>query len=153
MAISIAVEDPDQPGIRAMLEAGDAYYASLYPAESNHMVDVDGLRRPEVVFLVAREEGRVLGCGAIVRSEDDSAEIKRMFVAPTARGRGLGKQLLQKLEAVAIEHGAQVLRLETGVKQPEALSLYRSAGFVEIGPFGSYKPDPLSVFMEKPLNR
>ena len=74
-----------------------------------------------------------------------------MFVSPAARGRKLGRRLLQKLEAVAAERGATKLRLETGGKQPEALALYASSGFVEIGPFGKYGPDPLSIFMEKPL--
>ena len=79
------------------------------------------------------------------------AEIKRMFVSPAARGNNIGRLLLQKLQAVAIERGINVLRLETGIKQPEALALYRSAGFVEIGPFAHYRPDELSVFMEKTL--
>ena len=87
-----------------------------------------------------------------MRPAEDWAEIKRMFVSPEARGRSLGRKLLQKLEAIAIEHRAALLRLETGVKQFEALALYRSAGFLEIGPFGSYRPDPCSVFMEKRIS-
>jgi putative acetyltransferase len=95
--------------------------------------------------------GRAVGCGAIVESKDGWAEIKRMFVSPLARGQNIGRRLLQKLEAAAVDKGVPLLRLETGIKQPEALALYRSAGFVEIGPFGKYAPDPLSLFMEKPL--
>jgi putative acetyltransferase len=72
-----------------------------------------------------------------------------MFVSPSARGLKLGRRLLERIEALASENGERLLRLETGAKQPEALALYRSAGFVEIGPFGSYRPDPLSLFMEK----
>ena len=143
------IETPDLPEIRALLEAGSAYMATLYPAESNHMLGVDALLRPEVTFVVARLDGRAVGCGAIVQSGDGWAELKRMFVSPAARGMKLGRLLLQKLESIAAEMGATLLRLETGVKQPEALALYRSAGFVEIGPFGDYGPDPLSVFMEK----
>jgi putative acetyltransferase len=63
----------------------------------------------------------------------------------------LGRRLLDEIEAIAVRNGERVLRLEAGAKQPEALALYRSAGFVEIGPFGDYRPDPLSLFMEKPL--
>jgi putative acetyltransferase len=74
-----------------------------------------------------------------------------MFVSPAARGMKLGRRLLLEIEAIAYQRGERLLRLETGAKQPEALALYRSAGFVEIGPFGSYRPDPLSLFMEKPL--
>lgn len=149
--IVLAVESPDQQEIHALLRASDTYMAQLYPAESNHMLDVSELSRPEVTFIVARSDGRAVGCGAIVESTDDWAEIKRMFVSPLARGQNIGRRLLQKLEATALDKGIPLLRLETGTKQPEALALYRSAGFVEIGPFGKYGPDPLSVFMQKSL--
>lgn len=145
----IDAENPDQPEVLALLAASDAYMASLYPAESNHLLDVAALQRPEVTFLVARLEGRALGCGALVDSGEGWAEIKRMFVSREARGLKLGRRLLGELEAVAVRRGVRLLRLETGAQQPEALALYRSAGFVEIGPFGSYRPDPLSLFMEK----
>jgi len=151
--IDLAIESPDQEEIHALLEASDTYMAELYPAESNHMLDVSALCRPEVTFIVARMDGRAVGCGAIVESMEGWAEIKRMFVSPRARGHNIGRRLLQKLEATAIEKGLPRLRLETGTKQPEALALYRSAGFVEIGPFGKYAPDPLSLFMEKRLQR
>ena len=150
--LQITIDNPRQPQILALLAASDAYMATLYPAESNHMLDVADLERPEVTFVVARVDGRALGCGAVVKAGEDWAEIKRMFVSPEARGRELGRQLLQKLETIAIDNGATLLRLETGVKQPEALLLYRSAGFVETAPFGQYSPDPLSVFMEKPIS-
>lgn len=150
-AIEIAVEDPDQPEIALLLQASDAYMASLYPAESNHMLDVASLRQPQVAFLVARVDGKAQGCGAVVDSGEGWAEVKRMFVAPAARGLKLGRRLLDEIGAIAIRRGARVLRLELGGLQPEALGLYRSAGFVEIGPFGAYRPDPLSIFMEKTL--
>ncbi len=145
----ITRENPDEPEIRALLAASDAYVATLYPAESNHMMDAESLKAAQVIFLVARVDGEAVGCAALVRSTDDWAEIKRMFVSPEARGHGLGRLLLQRLETLAIEHGVALLRLETGVKQHEALTLYRSAGYIEIEPFGQYQPDPLSIFMEK----
>lgn len=150
--IRIDIETPDQPEVTALLAASDAYMASLYPAESNHMLDLDALRRPEVAFLVARVDGRALGCGAVVSSGEGWAEVKRMFVSPQARGSKLGRRLLERLEAIARERGERWLRLETGAKQTEALALYRSAGFVETGPFGKYLPDPLSLFMQKDLS-
>ncbi len=149
--IVIELESPDQPEIHALLAASDAYMASLYPAESNHLLDIGALTRPEVKFLVARLHGHAVGCGAVVQSAD-WAELKRMFVSPAARGRNVGRLLLMRLEAIARATGVTRLRLETGIKQPEALGLYRSAGFVEIGPFGAYGPDPLSLFMEKRLH-
>ncbi len=148
--IVIELESPDQPEIHALLAASDAYMASLYPAESNHLLDIGALTRPEVKFLVARLHGHAVGCGAVVQSAD-WAELKRMFVSPAARGRTIGRLLLMRLETIARATGVTRLRLETGIKQPEALGLYRSAGFVEIGPFGVYGPDPLSLFMEKRL--
>ena len=149
--IEISVEDPAQPDVAPLLQASDAYMASLYPADSNHMLDVASLRQPQVAFLVARVDGKALGCGAVVDSGEGWAEVKRMFVSPAARGLKLGRRLLDEIEALAARRGARVLRLEMGGLQPEALGLYRSAGFVEIGPFGAYRPDPLSIFMEKIL--
>jgi putative acetyltransferase len=150
--LTFTLENPDQPEIRDLLVASDVYMAGLYPAESNHLLEVTALQRSNVQFLVARLDGAAVGCGAVVRSSGNWAELKRMFVSPAARGQKLGRQLLQHLETLARASGASLLRLETGIKQPEALALYRSAGFVEIEPFGSYLPDPLSLFMEKKLN-
>jgi putative acetyltransferase len=147
--LRLRIEDPDSPEVRALLESSDAYAASLYPAESNHMLDLQALRRPSVTFVVARLGAQAVGCGAIVRSGEDWVEIKRMFVDPAARGQQVGRRLLEKLEEIARESGATALRLETGIKQPEAIGLYRSCGFVEIAPFADYQPDPLSMFMEK----
>jgi putative acetyltransferase len=147
--LRLLIEDPDSPEVRALLEASDAYAASRYPAESNHMLDLQALRRPGVTFVVARLDGHAVGCGAIVHSGEDWVEIKRMFVDPAARGQQVGRRLLEKLEEIAREGGATALRLETGIKQPEAIGLYRSCGFVEIAPFADYQPDPLSMFMEK----
>ena len=73
-----------------------------------------------------------------------------MFVRPEARGRGIGRAILAAIEA-ALRGRVTILRLETGIKQEPAMRLYESAGFRRRGPFGSYRDDPLSVFMEKPL--
>ena len=150
-SLEIGVESPDQPEVAALLESSDGYMAALYPAESNHLLDIASLMRADVTFIVARIDGRAMGCGAVVDSGEGWAEIKRMFVSPAARGRRLGRRLLEKLEAIAGERGATKLRLETGGRQPEALALYASSGFVEIGPFGKYGLDPFSIFMEKPI--
>ena len=149
--VKIATEPAGQPEVAALLAQSDAYMASLYPPESNHLVDVATLMQPNVRFLVARCEGRAIGCGALVVAGDGSAEIKRMFVLPEARGRNVGRLILERLEDAARAASVTVIRLETGVHQPEAIGLYRAAGFVEIGPFGGYVSDPLSLFMEKRL--
>lgn len=149
--VSIAIETPDQPEVRALLEASDRYAAGLYPAESNHLVDVGELLAPEVSFFVARLGGRALACAGLVEKPGDYAEIKRMYVDEAARGSGLGRRLMAVLNDQAQRLGVAFLRLETGVHQPQALALYRGDGFSDTAPFGDYAPDPLSVFMEKRL--
>ncbi len=74
-----------------------------------------------------------------------------MRAEASLRGQGVGRQLLEHIETIALGQGLSLLRLETGVKQPEATSLYRAAGFHYIGPFGPYQAVPMSVFMEKRL--
>jgi len=147
----IHTETPDQPEVRAMLDRLDAYCAALYPAESNHLLDVAALVRDDVLFLVARDvAGAAVGCAALVRREG-YGEVKRMYVEEAGRGRGIGRKLLEQLLLFARMSGLQVLRLETGIHQPEAIALYERMGFVRCEPFGDYQPDPLSLFMEKTL--
>ncbi len=148
-AVAVSLEPPRQSAVIRLLELSDAYAASLYPAESNHMVDLSSLERPEVSFFVARRDDEIVGCCALVAASDGTAEIKRMFVDPEARGLKVGKLLLQALEARAAQVGLSEIRLETGIYQPEAIGLYKAAGYVERPPFGEYQPDPLSLFMEK----
>lgn len=150
--LQIVREDPDQPDVRALLRAAEAYSASLYPAESNHHLELEGLRADNVRFLVARRAGMALGCGALVAEQDGSGEIKSLWVDPAARGLNLGRRLLDAIERAAEREGLVTLRLETGISQHQALGLYRSAGYRQIEPFGPYQPDPLSVFMEKRLD-
>ena len=107
------------------------------------------------VVLVARDEaGVALGCGALRQLGDGTAEVKRMYVVPTARGRGTSKALLAELEAVAVARGWTTLRLETGPRQPEAIGLYERAGYRPIAAFGAYvgAPDAEdSLFYERVL--
>jgi putative acetyltransferase len=147
----INTESPDQPEIRALLARLDAYCAALYPAESNHLISIDELLQGDVLFLVARDvDGAAAGCAALV-NRDGYGEIKRMFVDEHQRGSGAGRQLMEHIGIFAAMCGLRTLRLETGVHQPAALALYERAGFVRCPPFGDYREDPLSVFMEKQL--
>lgn len=152
-AVTIAEESPRQPAVIRLLELSDAYAASLYPAESNHLVDLSQLEQPTVSFFVARRHGEIVGCCGLVEAGDGTAEIKRMFVDPEARGLKIGKLLVSALEAKAAKLGLTAIRLETGIHQPEAIGLYRASGYVERPPFGTYLPDPLSLFMEKPVRQ
>jgi putative acetyltransferase len=133
-----------------MIAALDAYHASLYPPDSNHNLGVDELERANIRFLVARQQGAAIACGAL-RVFTGYGEVKRMYVVPEARGRGVGACMLRHLEAVARAEGLAWLRLETGIAQAAALGLYTSMGFRDCAPFGDYVHDPLSRFLEKPL--
>jgi putative acetyltransferase len=148
--VGIAVERPVRADVEALLRASRAMMAGLYPPESRHGLDLSAYERPEVTLFVARDNGVAVGCGAFQLHDDGSAEVKSMFVSPDARGRGVGRAILAAIEAAA-RGRVSALRLETGVKQLPAISLYEAAGFVRRGPFGSYRDDPLSVFMEKVL--
>ena len=149
-SVTIAEESPLQAECRALLELSDAHANALYPPVSNHLVDAETLVAERVRFFVARADGRALGCAGF-RPKAGYAEIKRMYVDDGARGLGVGRALLGAVEAAARRDGIALLRLETGTLNHEALGLYRRAGYREIGPFGDYGPDPLSIFMEKSL--
>jgi len=147
--MNIQIESPDQADVRLLIENLDAYLASLYPAESNHLLDLAALQQDNVVFVVARDDdGSAVGCGALV-IKPPMAEVKRMFIRPDQRGRGTGRAILQFLERAAAQHQCLELLLETGVEQAEAIRLYERAGFERCGAFGGYVEDPLSVFMGK----
>jgi ribosomal protein S18 acetylase RimI-like enzyme len=99
------------------------------PAQDQDMIAPAGL------FLVATLHSEAVGCGGLKFHGDAPAEIKRMWVAPAARGLGLGRRLLSELEAHAAAHGVTVLRLETNGSLAEAISLYRTSGYREVDAF------------------
>jgi putative acetyltransferase len=147
----VSLERPDQPEVLRLIDELDAYQKPLYPPESHYGIDINALLQPHVVFAVARcATGEAVGCGAAV-IEHGWGELKRMYVRPSHRGAGIAQRIVALLESQAAQRGLALMRLETGVSQPEALRFYERAGYVRRGPFGGYGPDPLSVFMEKPL--
>jgi putative acetyltransferase len=149
--MNIQEERPDRPDVLRLLAQLNDYLGALYSAESNHLLDIGALLDEQVSFMVARDDvGAAVGCAAIVRHRN-SAELKRMFVDPSRRGQGIARQLLDALSARARAAGLARLTLETGFHQPQAIALYRRAGFAECMPFGAYQPDPLSLFMDKAL--
>ncbi|SRR6266446_4604047 len=147
----IRLEDPRQDDVIRILSALDTYLQSLYPPESNYMLGIAALCAPDIRFWVARREGVAHGCGALQIAAAGYGEVKRMYVAPEARGAGLGRAILARIEDQAAREGLALMRLETGIYQAAARALYRSGGYAECAPFGEYRPDPLSVFMEKRL--
>jgi putative acetyltransferase len=147
--LRFALERPTQPEVTELIAELDAYQRPLYPPESHHGIDMDALAQPNVLFAVVRDDaGEAVGCGAIVLGAE-FGEVKRMFVRPQFRGRGLGRALLEFLEAEALARGCHRFVLETGFRQHEALAFYTRAGYERCAPFGNYTNDPESVFMEK----
>lgn len=141
------------PPARALIEALNAELSSLYPEPgANHFrLDPDEVADGQGAFLIASSGGQPVGCGAVRRIEARTGEIKRMYVSPDARGRGIGRAVLAALEAEARTLGIARLVLETGLRQGEALALYERAGFSRIPAFGEYASSPLSVCMAKDL--
>ena len=158
-----------------LLVLSDEYMASLYPAESNHLVSSESLRTGDAIFLGAftsstmssgsetadqpektggllsgGDAGECIGCvAARFYREAGYAEIKRLYVQEAYRGRGLSRTLMSAIEAEVLAEGIDCARLEMGIYQPEADALYRSIGYRDIPPFGEYLVDPLSQFLEK----
>lgn len=149
--LTVRIESPRQDDVLHLLQQGDDYGLSLYPAENYHALDVDDLDQPDVTFLVAREDGTALGTVALVDAGDGTAEVKRMFVSDAARGLGVGTRLLDALHDRARAVGIGTVRLETGLPQAAAIALYRKAGYTDIPRFGPYVDDPTSVCMEQQL--
>jgi putative acetyltransferase len=148
----VAQESPNQPDVVALIADLDAYQDSLYPAEARYALDLASLSQSNVTFIVARtNSGMAAGCGAVVFNQN-YGELKRMFVSPEHRGKGVAAQILVAIEAASEKAGCATLCLETGPYQPEALRFYERHGYRRCGAFGSYPEHPLSVFMTKRLN-
>jgi putative acetyltransferase len=154
--IAIRPTPPDHPQVLALLAALDAYLASLYEPEANHILGVEALKSPEVTFLAAWRGDEVVGCGAVrtmvAEPETDGCaygEIKRMFVLPQQRGQRIAARLIEALEAALRVKGIERALLETGSDQTEAVRLYARMGYLPRGPFGGYPDNGLSLFMEK----
>ena len=122
-----------------------------FPGALPHGVEVATFPRSGGVVMMAFAGSEAAGCGAFRPFDDTTVEIKRMFVRPAFRGRGIARAVLAALEAEARARGYSHVVLETGVRQPEALALYRSCGYRETPLFGEYIGDPHSVCFRKPL--
>ena len=146
--IIVEAGTPDHPQARALLEQSHALMAQLFPVEGNHALSLEELRAPHVRFFVAHAGDGVLGVGALAVTPGQG-EVKSLFTAPEARGRGVAAALLRRMEETARALSLPWLRLETGVGLDAAQRLYRAAGFVPCAPFGAYTAQPSSIFMEK----
>jgi GNAT superfamily N-acetyltransferase len=152
MDATFAIEDPRGPELRALVDLLDRELTSRYPEASNLVPpDLAKFTPPGGLFVVARLGGRAIACGALIFVDARLAEVKRMFVHPDHRGKGLSRRVLADLEDRARGLGCTRMRLETGLRQPEAIALYRTAGYAETAKYAPYEDDPLSVCFSKAL--
>jgi putative acetyltransferase len=163
--LTITAEPFDSPTATALLSDLmadlEARYAADGPGDGDDpeiagawAVRAEQVVAPNGAFVVAWLGGEAVGCGALRRilvDLPDVGEIKRMYVAPQARRRGVSRALLVHLEATAAALGYRRLQLETGFRQPEAVRLYETAGYHRIPPYGQYKGDELSICFAKDL--
>jgi putative acetyltransferase len=153
MTLKIQRESLTSPIARALISALNAELLAIYPepGATHFQLNPDDVSEGHGAFLVAFLEATPRGCGAVRMLTPATAELKRMYVAPAARGLGVGRALLGALEAEARRLGSARMLLETGVRQAAALALYESAGFARIPAFGEYQTSPTSVCMSKAL--
>ena len=135
-----------------------AEYVVRYGGTDDTPIDSGEFEPPAGAFFVGYQDGDAVATGAWRRRDDveafgsrQAAEIKRMYVVPRARGLGAARQMLAHLEATAAAAGAEVMILETGTAQPEAMALYESAGYTCVASFGHYKWSPQNRCYAKPL--
>ncbi len=152
--LTIQTCDPSDPDARALLEAFRAELGALYDGGGQEADAGEGLRAPRSAFLIARLDDRPVACGALRPCEGAPAhvcEIERMYVVKEARGKGLSRTLLAALEAKALSFGYTLVKLETGLRQPEAINLYVKSGYSRIPRYGRYTNQPLAACFEKAL--
>jgi putative acetyltransferase len=141
--------------VRSLIGELEDNLAAAYPPEQRHGLALDAIFQPHIQFFIARVDGAAVGCGGVALFAD-LAEVKRMYVRPAARGRGIADALLARLEAVTRSAGLTRLCLETGDRQLAAIRVYHRAGFSPCEPFGDYAAMPpasiaTSVFLDKHL--
>jgi putative acetyltransferase len=151
---TIALDDPDADDVREILARHLAFAHATTRPEEVYALDVDALLDPAVTFVSYRDGGAVLGVAAIKELGDGHAEIKSMHTAAEARGRGIGRALVDHLLGIARTRGYRQVSLETGSGPAfaPARALYARAGFVPCDAFGDYVPSPNSAYMTHELD-
>ena len=146
---TFSIEDPRTDDVRALIARHLAFARSTSPPEDVHALDLDGLVDPAVTFFTYRADGELLAIGALKHLDDEHGEVKSMHTAEPARGRGIGRAMLDHLLAVARARGYRRVSLETGSMDAfaPARTLYANAGFELTAPFGDYRVSPNSVCM------
>jgi putative acetyltransferase len=147
--VIIEADDPTAPEVKALLARHLAFAFANSPHADVHALDATRLAAPGISFFAARDGGVVLGVGAIKELDQHHGELKSMHTAQEARGRGIGRLMLDHLLGVARSRGYQRVSLETGATAvfAPAHRLYESAGFVRCEPFADYRRSDFSIFM------
>jgi GNAT superfamily N-acetyltransferase len=140
----------DHPDAAMLIEEVQQEYVHRYGGRDRAPVDPSEFTPPGGLFLVGYLDGEGVACGGW-RSHGSDAELKRMYVRSNARRGGLAREMLAELERTAAAAGHHRMILETGSKQPEAVALYRAAGYADVPAFGYYADAPLSIHLAKPL--
>ena len=151
--VEIAVTDPGEPDVVALLEGHLAFAAEHSPPEDIHALDLDGLRHPSITVVAARRDGVLLGVGALKVLDATHGELKSMHTVEAARGSGVGALVLARLLDEARDRGLTWVSLETGSMEAfaPARRLYARAGFVPCEPFSDYEPSRNSTFLTRAL--
>jgi GNAT superfamily N-acetyltransferase len=151
MALDIVEADPQGADARSLLHEAAVEARALYP--ELHAPDApwptNAPTPPRGVYLLGYVDGKVVASGALRPLDDAVVEVRRMYVAVSARRAGCATQMLRALETTAAGMGYSTLRLETGYRQLPAIALYLRSGYRRIDPFGPYADDPTSVCFEK----
>jgi putative acetyltransferase len=152
--LEVAVDDPSADDVRRLLAQHLAFAHEVTPANHVHAMEADALVDPAIMFVSARAGGALLGVGALRRLGPTHAELKSMHVSAQARGRGIGRAIVDHLLALAAAEGYQRISLETGTYAAfePARSLYASVGFVPCEPFADYTANPFSTCMTLELD-
>jgi putative acetyltransferase len=150
MSVAVAPEDPRAEEVQALIARAEAEIAPFYPPEQMFTYSPEDLIERGVFFVVARLDDVAVGCGG-TEPKDGYGELKRMYVAPEARGRGAAEAIMCALEAGALGRGLKVMRLETGIFQHAALKFYPRCGYETVACWGEYADSDTSVCMEKRL--
>lgn len=142
----------DEPIAKQLIDELDAGFLKFYPPQHMFGLHPNEERDPGLHFFIIEQGENTLGCGAVRVLDATHGELKRMYVRPEYRGRGIARKLIRHLEKTARALGLTRMRLETGPEQVEALALYRSEGYGDIPAYGEYIGSPVSVCMEKVLS-
>lgn len=151
--LEVRIDDLRGPEIAALLAEHLDAMAEVSPPESRHALDLDELRRPDITFWSVWQNGTLVGCGALKELDRNHAEVKSMRTAAGHVRKGVASKVLQTILSEAMRRGYRRLSLETGAMRyfEPAHELYRKFGFTSCAPFGSYRPDPNSLFFTKEL--